>query len=211
MRISITMTQVVGLASSAALALTLVAAPAMANEKKTDKESYWFAVGDAKSKEGRLWATNYGECWESAYPDGPTNLPPCVKAEAKKEEPKPEPRPVPAEFTVRLNFEFDKFDMKNVVNRDELARLDDYIDNVKATPARERLTVIGHTDAVGSHAYNDRLGMNRARAVRNYLIKKGIPEQDIAPPQSRGKRELLPEYPPKALEQRRVKITASVN
>jgi len=205
MRISINPARAAGLFSSAALALALVAAPALANEKKADKESYWFASGDTKTKEGQLWATSYGECWQSAYPDGPTNLPPCQRTVAKP------PATVPAEFTVRLNFEFDKYDMNNVVNRDELARLDDYISNVKATPERERLTVIGHTDAVGSHAYNDRLGMNRARSVRNYLIQKGISEGDIAPPQSRGKRDLLPDFPPDSVQQRRVRITATGN
>ncbi len=37
-----------------------------------------------------------------------------------------------------------------------------------------RFKVFGHTDAVGSAAYNKRLGLRRARAVVNYLISQGI-------------------------------------
>lgn len=37
-----------------------------------------------------------------------------------------------------------------------------------------RFRVYGHTDLVGSNAYNKRLGMRRARAVVNYLVSRGI-------------------------------------
>ncbi len=37
-----------------------------------------------------------------------------------------------------------------------------------------RFRVFGHTDAVGSNAYNKRLGLRRARAVVSYLSSQGI-------------------------------------
>lgn len=37
-----------------------------------------------------------------------------------------------------------------------------------------RFKVYGHTDKVGSHAYNKRLGQRRANAVVNYLVSHGI-------------------------------------
>jgi OOP family OmpA-OmpF porin len=37
----------------------------------------------------------------------------------------------------------------------------------------------GHTDSRGTEAYNDALSMRRARSVRDYLIKGGIPSKDI--------------------------------
>ncbi len=37
-----------------------------------------------------------------------------------------------------------------------------------------RFRVYGHTDLVGSNAYNKRLGLRRARAVVNYLVRQGI-------------------------------------
>jgi hypothetical protein len=40
------------------------------------------------------------------------------------------------------------------------------------------------------------LGQRRADAVRNYIITQGYPAQNVAPAESRGKRELLADYPP---------------
>lgn len=37
-----------------------------------------------------------------------------------------------------------------------------------------RFKVFGHTDLVGSNAYNRRLGLRRARAVVNYLVSQGV-------------------------------------
>jgi outer membrane protein OmpA-like peptidoglycan-associated protein len=42
-----------------------------------------------------------------------------------------------------------------------------------------RITVTGHTDTVGSNAYNQRLSLRRARAVERALIADGIPRDDI--------------------------------
>ena len=38
----------------------------------------------------------------------------------------------------------------------------------------ESLTLIGHADPRGSRAYNRSLGMERARAVRDYLSSQGV-------------------------------------
>lgn len=151
-------------------------------------EHFWSAKPD-----GTAWVTNYGECWQSA--GGPTDLDPCVA-------------PVPKEFTVRLNFEFDKYQIQNVVNDDELQRLRDYIAAVNETEVREQISVIGHTDAKGSYEYNDALGLRRAEAVRDYMVAQGIPASDIVSVESRGKREMLPEYDIFSVQQRRVKILA---
>lgn len=56
-------------------------------------------------------------------------------------------------------------------------------------PAAE-ITVIGHTDTVGNDAYNDKLSLERAQAVREILIGMGVPAQNITAA-GRGKRELL--------------------
>ncbi|HZT50888.1 MAG TPA: OmpA family protein, partial [Stellaceae bacterium] len=52
-----------------------------------------------------------------------------------------------------------------------------------------RLTVTGHTDTVGSAAYNQRLSERRARAVERALIADGIPRGDIVA-RGVGKRDL---------------------
>jgi len=51
------------------------------------------------------------------------------------------------------------------------------------------LTLIGHTDNQGADDYNQKLSENRANAVRNYLIGKGIGENKI---QATGKGESEP-------------------
>lgn len=52
------------------------------------------------------------------------------------------------------------------------------------------ISVIGHTDAVGTMQYNDQLSLQRARRVREDLTRRGIPDSyiEIA---GRGKREPL--------------------
>ena len=182
------------LGRAAPLALTIaIMAPGV---QALEEESYWYASGDPSVPDGQLWVNSYGECWQSAYPDGPTNLPPCVVAS------------VPAEVTVKINFEFDKYLVPdNVVNREVVAEIDEYIANVQATPETEYVTVIGHTDAQGSDEYNMALGQRRADAVRSYIVAQGYPAENLGPAESRGKRELLPDVNPFSVEQRRVVLT----
>ncbi|MEA3639613.1 MAG: OmpA family protein [Lamprobacter sp.] len=183
---------------AAALACTAAAALLMSSGVVAQglEESYWYAAGDRNAPEGQLWATSYGECWQSAYPDGPTNLPPCEREIV-----------VPESITVQLLFEFDRYEVpETVVNRQVLAEIDDYITKIQGTPVEEYVTIVGHTDAKGSDAYNMALGMRRADAVRNYFIAEGYPARLLAPAESLGKRDLLPQYSPFALEQRRVVI-----
>ena len=182
-----------GRAAPIALTIAIMAPSAYA----VDEESYWYASGDPTVPDGQLWTTSYGECWQSSYPDGPTNLPPCVVE-------------VPAEVTVKINFEFDKYIVPdNVVNPEAVAQIDEYVEKVKATPEQEFVTIVGHTDAKGSDEYNMALGQRRADAVRNHIIARGYPAENLAPAESRGKRELLPDVDPFSVEQRRVVLTKS--
>ncbi len=51
-----------------------------------------------------------------------------------------------------------------------------YADSVKTyleLNTDKTLTIIGHTDNVGSHEYNDGLGMRRAKSTKEYFIKMG--------------------------------------
>lgn len=56
-------------------------------------------------------------------------------------------------------------------------------------PAAE-ISVIGHTDTVGSIQFNDNLSLQRAKRVRQLLIARGISAESIATA-GRGERELL--------------------
>jgi outer membrane protein OmpA-like peptidoglycan-associated protein len=60
-----------------------------------------------------------------------------------------------------------------------------------AAPAKvTQLTVTGHTDTVGSDAYNMRLSRRRAESVAAELEKQGIPSSEIEIV-AKGKHDLL--------------------
>lgn len=50
----------------------------------------------------------------------------------------------------------------------------DKIANVVVRYGKTQLTIVGHTDNVGSNQYNQTLSERRAKAVNDYLINKGI-------------------------------------
>lgn len=52
-----------------------------------------------------------------------------------------------------------------------------------------RMTIIGHTDLVGSNRYNNSLGLRRARAALRYLSRKGVSRRRLEAVASRGERE----------------------
>jgi len=52
------------------------------------------------------------------------------------------------------------------------------------------ISVIGHTDTVGSIQFNDKLSLQRAKRVRQLLIARGVPTEGIAIA-GRGERDLL--------------------
>ena len=53
----------------------------------------------------------------------------------------------------------------------------------------EQVEVVGHTDRIGSAAYNQKLSVQRAEAVRDYLATKGVPADRMA---ARGAGETQP-------------------
>lgn len=62
-------------------------------------------------------------------------------------------------------------------------------------------TVIGHTDSIGSAQYNMGLSLRRAMSVRNYLMRKGVPGDQI---EVVGKGEFDPEFSNETAEGRRL-------
>lgn len=181
-------------AAVTALALFLFAGPSLAGfAEGTAGGGGSSAVEECSSGWGCWTYTEpeYGDCWG----DPTDQVPACGEAR------------VPEELTIKLLFEFDKYIVPDtVVNRSALAAIDSYLRNVTRSAAREYVTIVGHTDAKGSDAYNMALGLRRAKAVRDYFIAEGYPAALLAPPESRGKRDLLPQYSPYSVEQRRVVI-----
>ncbi|MEI8135514.1 MAG: OmpA family protein [bacterium] len=74
--------------------------------------------------------------------------------------------------TVRLNNLFFDFN-KSVLKSESFAELDRLESLLEASPQME-VAISGHTDNVGNDASNQKLSVDRANAVRQYLISKGI-------------------------------------
>jgi outer membrane protein OmpA-like peptidoglycan-associated protein len=77
----------------------------------------------------------------------------------------------------------------NEFSAESKASVDRVFTEIAARPVPDVL-VIGHTDAVGSDAFNDTLSRQRAEVVRAALIARGIDAGNIVAV-GRGKRELL--------------------
>ena len=71
-------------------------------------------------------------------------------------------------------FDFDKY----VLKPEGKAKLDDLVGKVKGVNL-EVIIAVGHTDAVGSDAYNQGLSVKRSEAVKAYLVSKGIEKNRV--------------------------------
>lgn len=78
------------------------------------------------------------------------------------------------EVPARINFEFNKYDL----DAEARAALDQQAAWIMAHP-KIKFRVYGHTDKVGSNAYNQQLGQKRANAAVNYLISKGVDRKKV--------------------------------
>jgi OmpA-OmpF porin, OOP family len=104
----------------------------------------------------------------------------------------PPPKPAPTVEKVTLNasalFKFDKRSQADLLpqGRAEMDQLAQRIAQVYASV--ERIDLVGHTDRLGSNAYNAKLSLDRAETVKTYLQSKGV----TAPMTTRGAGEAEP-------------------
>ena len=66
-----------------------------------------------------------------------------------------------------------------------------------------RFRVYGHTDLVGSNAYNQRLGLRRAQAAVSYLVSRGISRSRLEAVVSRGETQPVVQTPNRERRNRR--------
>ena len=137
--------------------------------------------GQAGVNDTLCWRTGY---WTPAMaiiecdPDlVPKPAPPAPPAAAPTPPPPP-PAPGVQKITLASKALFD-FD-KAVLKPEGMAAIDrEVISRLKEVNKLELVLVTGHTDRIGTQAYNQALSERRANAVRDYLVSKGVPKDKI--------------------------------
>ncbi|MEX0303126.1 MAG: OmpA family protein [Leisingera sp.] len=97
-----------------------------------------------------------------------------------------------------INFDFDS----SRLDAEARGVLDRQAHWIKQFP-EVRFRVFGHTDAVGSNAYNKSLGLRRARAAVNYLVSRGISRSRLEAVVSHGETQPLIPTPERERRNRR--------
>ena len=154
------------------------------------------ASGDPKNNVLRN-GTHERLCWRTGYwtpaqaivecdPDlapkpPPPPAPPPAAAPPPPPPPPPPPKPAPPQvqkitLASKALFDFDKA----VLKPEGMAAIDtEIIAKLRDVQKLELVLVTGHTDRIGTQAYNQKLSERRADAVRNYLVSKGVPRDKI--------------------------------
>ncbi|MDY7575951.1 outer membrane protein OmpA [Actimicrobium sp. CCI2.3] len=164
----------------AASAVVALSAQAQENiQAKTPTSAY---VQDAR---GVIVRDPFGLCWRTGYWTPADAVPGCDGEIAKPAmtpvaapAPAPAPAPVvvvPAPVSEKVTFAADAFfDFdKSVLKPDGKAKLDDLASKLQGMNL-EVIIAVGHTDSVGTDAYNQKLSVRRSEAVKAYLVSKGI-------------------------------------
>jgi OmpA-OmpF porin, OOP family len=152
------------------------------------------AIDNWRATDGTVWKNGTNEfCWRDNFwtpataakgCDGEIKPAPVVAPPAPVAPPPPAPAPVapkpvtpppPAPVSEKVTFAADAFfDFdKSTLKPEATAKLDDLVSKTKGINL-EVIIAVGHTDSVGSDAYNQKLSIRRSEAVKAYLVSKGI-------------------------------------
>ncbi len=132
------------------------------------RDAFWTPATAAKGCDGALVVA------------APAPAPaPAAAPAAPAARPAPAPAPQPPQATkvtyaADAFFDFDK----SVLKPEGKAKLDDLVGKVKGINL-EVIIAVGHTDSVGTDAYNQKLSVRRAEAVKAYLVSKGIEKNRV--------------------------------
>ncbi len=113
-------------------------------------------------------------------------------------------KPGPSEVSLLVNFEFDSAELTNDgrISIDALGKA-----LLQPALRDHRYQIAGHTDSVGTDAYNQRLSEQRAMTVRDYLTKHFQLDSEKLAVVGFGKTKLYDPANPEAGINRRVQIT----
>jgi OOP family OmpA-OmpF porin len=164
----------------------LIAAAALATVAGAQEIHNW------KSAAGDVWKNVDGQCWRDASWTPATAAPGCAAAieekaavAAKSAAPAAAAAAAAAAapaaaaaskvtYAADAFFDFDK----SVLKAEGKAKLDDLVSKVKGINL-EVIIAVGHTDSKGTDAYNQKLSVSRAEAVKAYLVSKGIEKNRV--------------------------------
>ena len=133
------------------------------------RDAFWTPATAAPGCDGALVAAAPAP---AAAPAAPAAAPAAAAPAAM-------PAPAPAvatkvTYAADAFFDFDK----SVLKPEGKAKLDDLASKVKDINL-EVIIAVGHTDSVGSDAYNQKLSVRRSEAVKAYLVSKGIEKNRV--------------------------------
>ena len=151
-------------------------------------------VDNWRNASGIVWKNGTNEyCWRNASWTPATAAPGCDGAIAAPAPAAAAPAAAPAPaaaapapaapapavatkvtYAADAFFDFDK----SVLKPEGKAKLDDLVSKVKGINL-EVIIAVGHTDSVGSDAYNQKLSVRRSEAVKAYLVSKGIEKNRV--------------------------------
>jgi OOP family OmpA-OmpF porin len=128
------------------------------------------------------WKDTSGDCWRNSVWTPATAAEGCGKpaaaAPAAPAAVTPDAKPVVAAEKITLQadayFDFDKSTLK----AEGKAKLDELAGKLGQVNV-ETIVATGHTDSVGSDAYNQALSVRRANAVKAYLVSKGVAAERV--------------------------------
>ena len=167
-----------------ALGCALATGSAFANVTPNLEDSSGAAVKDGSGAcvvtSGRVLP----ECAGVAKPAAPAPAAPSAPAQpaapATPTAPAAPARPAPASVRQAVVIQADAlFDFdKSVLRPDGRKSIDDAVAKLRGVDL-EMVIATGHTDSIGTDAYNQKLSERRAAAVKAYLESKGIPASKI--------------------------------
>jgi outer membrane protein OmpA-like peptidoglycan-associated protein len=148
----------------------------------------------------------------SAVMSGHTaHLPGVAAAPAMQRQPAPGTQPsavklMPTDSITLDNFDIDKFEISGN-NKQKLDAFAKRLQSTLSSAPDSIVTIAGYADAPGTEPHNLALGQQRADAIRDYLVAKGMPADKL---HTVSMGEGLPVVPSKGYESRNRRVEISV-
>ena len=167
--------------------VTAAGAQSVDNWRNAGGELAWKNGAGDLCWRGSAWtpATAAKGCDGAIVPKPPVAVvPPAPRAAAPAPAPAPVAKPpvvaAPAVAATKVTYAADAFfDFdKSALKPEGRAKLDDLIGKIKGINL-EVIIAVGHTDAIGSVKYNQKLSVKRSESVKAYLVSKGIEKNRV--------------------------------